>query len=77
MKRFNAEWDNVDRPCAVTRYHPDGKPYDVLAGFVRNQRMIDEGKPDLCVAFPGGDGTADMVKRARAAGIEVLEINQK
>ena len=52
MKRFNAEWDNVDRPCAVTRYHPDGKPYDVLAGFVRTQRMIDEGKPELA-CIPG------------------------
>ena len=44
------------------------------AGPIRNQRMIDEGKPDLVVAFPGGRGTADMVRRARAAGIEVIEV---
>lgn len=43
------------------------------AGPIRNAKMIEEGKPDLCVAFPGGRGTADMVRRARAAGIEVLE----
>jgi hypothetical protein len=30
------------------------------AGHIRNQRMIDEGKPDAAVAFPGGTGTADM-----------------
>lgn len=35
--------------------------------------MIFEGKPDLVVAFPGGAGTADMVSRARRAGIDVLE----
>ena len=39
------------------------------AGPLRNQRMIDEGKPDNCVAFPGGDGTADMVRRCEAAGM--------
>jgi hypothetical protein len=44
------------------------------AGRVRNQRMIDEGKPDLVIAFPGGKGTADMVRRARFAGIEVIEV---
>lgn len=44
------------------------------AGPIRNQRMIDEGKPDLVVAFPGGRGTADMVSRARKAGIRVVEV---
>jgi YspA, cpYpsA-related SLOG family len=43
------------------------------AGPIRNQRMLDEFQPDLVVAFPGGRGTADMVKRARRANIEVLE----
>jgi hypothetical protein len=36
--------------------------------------MIDEGKPDLVVAFPGGRGTADMVKRAKKANVEVIEV---
>ena len=40
----------------------------------RNQRMLDEGRPEIVVAFPGGIGTADMVRRARSAGIEVIEI---
>lgn len=44
------------------------------AGPIRNQQMIDEGQPDLVLAFPGGKGTADMVRRARIAGIEVREI---
>ena len=44
------------------------------AGPIRNQQMIDEGKPDLVIAFPGGRGTTDMVRRAKAAGIEVKEI---
>ena len=37
--------------------------------------MLDEGKPDLVIAFPGGKGTADMARRAREAGIEVIEVS--
>lgn len=44
------------------------------AGPMRNQRMLDEGKPDLVVAFAGGRGTADMVRRARRAGVPVVEV---
>ena len=35
------------------------------AGILRNQKMLDEGKPDKVIAFPGGRGTADMVRRAK------------
>jgi len=35
--------------------------------------MADAGA-DLCIAFPGGRGTADMVRRARAAGIPVRSV---
>lgn len=35
---------------------------------------IAEGHPDICIAFPGGRGTADMVRRCRKAGIEVVEV---
>lgn len=52
-------------------YPADWKMHGAAAGPMRNQRMIDHGHPDLVIAFPGGDGTADMVKRARRAGIEV------
>src|SRR5262249_62369122 len=38
-------------------------------GSKRNQQMLEEGKPDLVLAFPGGRGTADMVRRAQEAGI--------
>jgi len=38
--------------------------------------MLDEGKPDLVVAFPGGGGTKDMVRRAVKAGVSVHEVNR-
>ncbi len=55
----------------------DWKARGLAAGPIRNQQMIDEGKPDLVVAFPGGSGTADVVTRARQAGIDVAEIKVK
>lgn len=54
-------------------FHADWKKHGRAAGPIRNQQMLDEGKPDLVVAFPGGTGTADMVRRARAAGVPVIE----
>ena len=46
------------------------------AGPLRNKRMLDEGKPDLVVAFPGGGGTKDMVRRAVKAGVPTHEVNR-
>lgn len=43
------------------------------AGPERNQRMLEDAEPDAVVAFPGGRGTADMVRRAKAASIPVWE----
>lgn len=55
-------------------YKADWKTYGKKAGFIRNKQMLDEGKPDLVVAFPGGKGTKMMVNIARKAGVEVREI---
>lgn len=45
--------------------------YGRSAGPRCNQAIIAM-RPDLAVAFPGGTGTADMVRRAKTAGIEVV-----
>ena len=44
------------------------------AGPLRNREMLREEDISLVIAFPGGKGTADMIRQARAKGIEVLEI---
>ncbi len=43
------------------------------AGPKRNQQMLDEGKPDGVIAFPGGAGTRDMVSRAKKRAVTVWE----
>lgn len=59
----------------VEAYPADWKQYGKKAGYLRNKQMLDEGKPDLVVAFPGGKGTAMMIKLAKEASIEVREVN--
>jgi hypothetical protein len=64
------------KAISVSRYYALWRTYGPAAGPMRNQKMLDEGRPDLVVAFPGGRGTADMVNRARAAHLAVIEIKQ-
>lgn len=54
--------------------HPaNWRKYGKAAGAIRNQEMLDTGV-DIVLAFPGGTGTADMIRRARKAGVEVREV---
>lgn len=43
------------------------------AGPLRNTEMLLE-RPDLVVAFPGGPGTRNMMRQAKLAGVEVLDV---
>ena len=64
-----------DRPgVELERFEADWENQGSFAGPMRNTRMLNEGMPDLVIAFPGGRGTADMVKKARRAGVQVVEI---
>lgn len=71
---YPAPWDDLHHPDAVVRFRRDGTPYDVNAGPRRNQQMIDDGKPDYGMVFPGGRGTADMRRRLITAGIPFEEV---
>lgn len=62
--RWADEWAK-DRGISVESYEADWVRLGNWAGPVRNQQMIDEGKPGGVVAFPGGKGTADMIRRAQ------------
>jgi cysteine synthase len=64
------EWAVVNW-ARFEEYPADWKAHGKAAGPIRNQRMLDEGKPDLVLAFPGGRGTQDMITRALRAGVRV------
>ena len=57
------------------RYRAQWNLYGRSAGPRRNQRMLDEEQPDLVLAFPGGRGTADLVRRAATAGVLVAHLD--
>lgn len=56
------------------KFRADWQKYGRAAGPIRNKRMLEEGRPDLVVACPGGRGTSDMVQRAFKAGVPVMRV---
>ncbi len=71
--RLSSKWA-THRGVPVARYPANWKHEGRAAGPIRNQRMLDIGRPDIVVAFPGGHGTADMVARAYDAGVRVFDV---
>ena len=72
--QISYEWAEITISPVVLhppKWHEHGKK----AGVLRNQEMLDMWDPDIVLAFPGGKGTADMVKRSKDQGYEVKEID--
>lgn len=65
-------WAN-QRHIEHQAFPADWKTYPRGAGPIRNRQMLAE-KPELVIAFPGGDGTRDMRKQATKAGVTVLNL---
>lgn len=61
-----------NKPCRT--YPAQWAKHGKSAGPLRNQHMLDDFTPDAVIAFPGGRGTADMVRRAKSAGVRVVEV---
>jgi YspA, cpYpsA-related SLOG family len=72
-----AEWAEMMRKRGVEHemYPARWSEFGRAAGPIRNQQMLDEGQPDLVVAFHAAitesRGTKDMVARAEKAGVQV------
>jgi len=73
--RLSGGWADL-RGVPVEKHPADWRKHGRAAGPIRNAEMLGS-RPDLVVAFPGGRGTADMVRRARTAGIDVLEVSSR
>jgi hypothetical protein len=56
----------------VISYEADWRTHGKMAGPRRNAYMLVVGEPDLVVAFPGGTGTAHMIKIAKQRGVNVM-----
>jgi len=64
---FKANWKDLSHPDAIIKNGKYGE-YDAMAGFRRNQLIVDEA--DKVIAFWDGqsNGTKDTIDRAIAAG---------
>lgn len=71
--RLAQEWATVngidvnEYPITPAAWAKHGKK----AGFLRNQLMLNDGQPDIVIAFPGGVGTALMIRLAKEQGVHV------
>jgi hypothetical protein len=68
-EKYAGDWN-----IPILVFEADWETYGKRAGYFRNKQMLDEGNPDLVVAFPGGKGTSMMVQIAEAAGVPVLKV---
>lgn len=69
--KLSGRWAEA-RGIRVAAHAADWDAHGIYeAGKIRNQHMLDTEHPDMVVAFPGGGGTADMVRRSIAAGLYV------
>ena len=75
--RITNEYDDGD--IEILAFPADWDLYGKRAGYIRNQQMLDEGRPELVVAFvdkPLAEtkGTNMMVHLARDAGVRTIEV---
>jgi predicted Rossmann-fold nucleotide-binding protein len=69
---FAVDWAR-EKSHEYETYYADWKKHKKAAGPIRNRHMLKLGI-DLLIAFPGGTGTADMMKICENSGVRVLKI---
>lgn len=67
------QWAN-DREIECMQYDADWKKYGARAGVLRNTEMLIMTQPHMVVAFPGGNGTVNMVKQAEERKVLVWRV---
>ena len=70
--RWAGEWAlEREVPCVAhpAKWLAEGRN----AGPARNQKMLDLYRPAVVLAFPGGCGTADMMRRATLGQIRLVK----
>lgn len=71
---FYAKLWAIENDIPVQLFLPEWRKYGRSAGIIRNRQMLDEGRPELVIAFPGGRGTGSMVTLAKLGNVPVIEV---
>lgn len=69
-----AKWNGIKTEI----YIPNWQKYKKSAGVIRNKQMLEEGKPDVVIAFYNdpsnlSNGTSNMVEISKKAGVTTYE----
>lgn len=64
------EVDYLGMPAKFGTRGPQGGPD-------RNASLLKHCDPDLVLCFPGGNGTADMLRKAKRAGVWTIDLSKK
>lgn len=69
----------IEEGMRILLYPAQWTKYGPAAGPIRNQQMLDEGKPDVVVAYHDdlltSKGTKDMIERASKAKLPIYVVN--
>lgn len=68
-----AEWARA-RGVEQEDLAADWAKHGRAAGPIRNAEILERYQPAAVIAFPGGRGTADMVRKAKGRGIPVYYV---
>jgi hypothetical protein len=76
-----SSWWAKKRGVPFKEFPADWKKHGRAAGPIRNQEMLDSNftghNISMVIAFPGGKGTADMIRRAKRAGKTVMVVDSE
>lgn len=72
---IRARWWAEREQIKITEVPAEWAKHGKRAGYIRNRQMA-ELNPDIVLACPGGNGTADMVSIAKLRGIRVVYLEK-
>ena len=76
ISHYPAKWEEYKKKFPIQQYGMNWKS----AGTDRNTQMLDEGRPDLVIAFhtniEKSKGTKNMIKQAKARNIKVILVDK-
>jgi hypothetical protein len=74
--KLSHEWATARQISDVRVYEADWETHGRSAGPIRNKLMLTNESPHVIIAFEGGNGTADMIRQGKKAGVPVYEVKE-
>jgi len=71
VKIFPVDWSDFSEPCKI-KTNSVGKEYNALAGFNRNQKIIENSDFIVCFWDGKSPGTRDSMQRAHKMRKDIL-----